>query len=455
MRSKNIRNVIPLVGVLAVTVAVACGGGSSAPTPTPTTPAETTPTPIPTTPAALTPIPTSPAVPTPTPTTPAALTPVPTSPAAPTPTQQPTATPDVQEDGAFTWEIENVDTGTKPALALTSDDVPYVAYMLEAMSGFVKNAVRNGPSWDISTVATGYFYGPLDIAIGPDDVAHISYHDHEELTFEPDKGDAAYAVLRDGQWTVEAVFDQGHDGWDNRLAIDANGRPHISAIDPQEFGGNGVEYYHQDDSGEWTVENVVTEPLTYKYATSIAIDPDGNPHISYHDQRDKDLALASRDDSGWTKSVIDSDGDTGLFSSLVIDDEGRFHISYFQKSSSSSGAVKYATRDPDDASWEVREVDTLNALTFGFVGARNSTSLTLDSQGNPWIAYSDEKLLKLAIWDGSDWQIETVVEEGSETLGQLVSLKLDSEDRPHVAYFEVTDKRPLNGRVKYAMGTPN
>jgi len=99
-------------------------------------------------------------------------------------------------------------------------------------------------------------------------------------------------------------------------------------------------------------------------------------------------------------------------------------------------------------------VDSLDQLTFGFVGARNITSLAVDSEGNPWIAYSDEKKLKLAVWAGSGWQVQTIVDAGSKTLGQLVSMKLDSQDLPHVAYFEVTNKGPLEGLVKYAKGTP-
>ncbi len=74
----------------------------------------------------------------------------------------------------FTWTIEDVDSGTKPALALSSNDVPHIAYMLESQSGFVKTAVLGDSSWDITTVAEGYFYGPLDLAIGADDVPQIS-----------------------------------------------------------------------------------------------------------------------------------------------------------------------------------------------------------------------------------------------------------------------------------------
>ena len=346
------------------------------------------------------------------------------------------------------------DAGTKPALALTSDDVPYVAFMQEDLHGFVKSATLTGGSWDITTLAEGYFYGPLDIAIGPDDVAHISYHDQQEQQFERDKGDAAYAVLDNGEWRVSTLFDEGHDGWDNRIVIDASGRPHISAIHPKEFGGNGVEYYHKDESGEWVVEGLGTGPLTYKYATSVAIDPEGNAHITYYDQKDNDLALASRGSPGWEISKVDTEGDTGLFASLLIDESGRYHISYLQKTSETSGVVKYATRAASDTAWEIAEIDTLSKLTFGFIGARNITSVVVDGAGNPWIAYSDEKLIKLAVWYGSAWEISTAVDAGPKTLGQLVSLKLDSEDQPHIAYFIVTSKGPLEGQVKYAKGTP-
>ena len=384
----------------------------------------------------------------------------PTATAAPQPADDVGATePGASDLGSaeglgFTWVIQDVGSGTKPALALTSKDVPYVAYMLEDQQGFVKNAINNGSAWDTTTVAEGYFYGPLDLAIGSDDVAHISYHDHQDSSFQPDKGDAMYAVLQDGQWKVTAIFDAGHDGWDNRITVDSQNRPHMSGIDPLEFGGKGMEYYGLNDSGDWVVEDVGTGPLTYKYATSIAVDPQGNPHITYYEQNDNDLALASRNDSGWSIEKVDTTGDTGLFSFLLVDDDGRFHVSYLERASSTSGGIKYATRGLDDAEWEIREVDSLDRLTFGFVGARNITSLAVDSEGNPWIAYSDEEQLKLAVWDGSGWRLQTVVDAGSKILGQLVSLKIDSLDQPHIAYFEVTNKGPLEGLVRYAKGTP-
>lgn len=369
----------------------------------------------------------------------------------------PTATADdaaLDDSAGLDWTIEEIDRGTKPALALTSDDVPYVAYMLEAQSGFVKSAVRREGSWDRSVVAEGYFYGPLDVAAGPDDTPRIVYHDHQDSSFRPNKGDVAYASLENGEWSVDAISDPGHDGWDTRLAVDAGGLSHVSAIDPEEFGGRGLEYYVQDDSGAWTVEPVGTGPMTYKYATSVAVDPDGVPHISFFDQRSDSLALASKNGVDWTVSIVDGEGDTGLFSQLLIDGDGRFHISYLERTAGSTGVVKYATRGAEDTGWTIREIDNLDRLSFGFVGARNATSLALDPLGNPWVAYSDEATLRLAIWEGAAWEIRTVVDAGNRALGQLVSLKLDSGGDPHLAYFEVTSSQPLDGRVMYARGTP-
>ena len=60
----------------------------------------------------------------------------------------------------------------------------------------------------------------------------------------------------------------------------------------------------------------------------------------------------------------------------------------------------------------------------------------------------------LAIWRGSEWQIETVVESSTEDLGQLVSLKLDEAGDAHIAYFRVTGRSPLNGVITYAKGSP-
>ena len=147
--------------VLAAFLFIACGGGASAPT--------------------LSEVPSDTVAP--------GRTPSPTGPEA---TEVPTQTPARPSEGAntgYTWVIETIDdNGAKPSLAVDSNGVPHIAFMLEAMPGFVKYAVLGESDWEISTVFTGYVYGPLDIQLDQQGVPQISWHSHDEE-------DAAYGVL--------------------------------------------------------------------------------------------------------------------------------------------------------------------------------------------------------------------------------------------------------------------
>jgi len=72
-------------------------------------------------------------------------------------------------------------------------------------------------------------------------------------------------------------------------------------------------------------------------------------------------------------------------------------------------------------------------------------SLALDSQNHPHIAYYDvglsdscnDEKVKYAAWDGSQWHIQVVVEG---CLGKYPSIAVDGDDIPHISYFdEVSD----------------
>lgn len=121
------------------------------------------------------------------------------------------------------WRIEEIGSGTKPELAVDSNGQPHIAYMIEALQGGVIFASRAGGSWPVETVAEGYFYGPLDLAVDEDDRPHIAYHDHQGTAFDPDLGDATYAFNGGAGWTVEKIAHPGHDGWDNSIAIGPEG----------------------------------------------------------------------------------------------------------------------------------------------------------------------------------------------------------------------------------------
>jgi hypothetical protein len=342
-----------------------------------------------------------------------------------------------------TWQFFEVDEGVKPELALDSQDNPNISYMLEAQTGYVRHGVFNSSTlmFDISEPVTGYFYGPLDVAMDQNDMPHISFHNH---TYQ----DQVHLYLSPGGWVEDRIKDSGHDGWDNSITIDENNNPHTSTIDPSGFGGVGVEYAFFNGS-IWQVEAIGSAQIMYANTTSLALDKKGNPHITYYNDSTEDLMYAVREMGNWTISVVDSASDAGRFSSLVLDTLDVPHISYFQHLTDSIGIVKIAVWN--NTEWNITNIDSLDHVFIGFSGARNMTSLILDSQMNPHLTYSDQKIMTYTKWDGANWQRQIIIDaSGTSTiLGQQTSMQLDNQGYVHIAYYEVTNSVPLRGIVKY------
>jgi hypothetical protein len=149
-------------------------------------------------------------------------TPSPAATSAPPPAADPTSESKSSTDttvGKYTWEVSEVDgAGAKPSIAVDASGTPYIAFMSEDTPGFVKSAVLNGGAWDIATVATGYLYGPLDIALDSGRSPHNVWHDH-------DTEDGAHSRLENGEWVNTGIQNNGHDGWDINVAIDSTGSP--------------------------------------------------------------------------------------------------------------------------------------------------------------------------------------------------------------------------------------
>ena len=65
---------------------------------------------------------------------------------------------------------------------------------------------------------------------------------------------------------------------------------------------------------EWVVETI--DDAHVKSGNSIALDHDGNPHVSYYDDENKSLKYARWNGSTWEKQTIDTNG---WYNSIAID----------------------------------------------------------------------------------------------------------------------------------------
>jgi len=196
------------------------------------------------------------------------------------------------------------------------------------------------------------------------------------------------------------------------------------------------------DEPEWQIQTVDVgeEPSNdVGMYSSIALDAQGIPHISYYDVGKGDLKFASREvlggdaEAGWVVQTVDSIGDVGKYSSLAIDSKGLAHVSYYDDSIYN---LKYA-RQLSETDWLTETVDF-----DGDVG--KYSSLALDGTDHPHISYYDgydNNDLKYAFLVDTEW-ISMTVDSGDD-VGLFTSLKLDSSGLPHISYLDKTN-RALN-----------
>ena len=111
--------------------------------------------------------------------------------------------------------------------------------------------------------------------------------------------------------------------------------------------------------------------------TTIVIDSNDKVHIAYRDSTSNDLNYATNESGSWVYSTIDSVGSVGHYNSIALDSNDGLHISYYD---TSNDDLKYAT--DKSGSWAI-----ISADTEGNVGAYSS--IALDSSDNVHISYYD------------------------------------------------------------------
>lgn len=324
--------------------------------------------------------------------------------------------------GVFTPTL--VDTvngvGAFNSIAVTPEGSPFISYMAD---NALRYATLAGTSWQTTTLdSDGLIGGFTSIALDNGGKAHIAYYD---LTVG-DFGDKIKYLNQTGAgWNDPIIVDYGSNvGAYTSLALDAQGFPHISYMDQTL---QDLKYAYKDHSG-WHQQTLDWNNAV-GLCTSLALDRQGYPHITYFDWSNKRLKYIYKDASGWKSPIIlDGGAATGCYSALAIDSLGYAHISYYHAASKS---LRYAFQDANG--WQYRSID-------GVGNTGIDSSLALDANDTPHISYFalPGEDLRYAALQGAGWVTQTVDATGS--VGSNNHLALDENGRVYIAYRDDSNR---------------
>jgi hypothetical protein len=126
---------------------------------------------------------------------------------------------------------------------------------------------------------------------------------------------------------------------------------------------------------------------------------------------------------------VDDIGEFGNGNSIAFDAQGILHFAWFD---SGDRFLKYATRDLDGDYSAIQIVDNASPDAGQYV------SLALDRNGKPSIAFFDGARgdLKFATQNGNTWAVQTLDEKKST--GLYPCLAFDANNHPLIAYYRKT-----------------
>ncbi|MCI0855594.1 MAG: hypothetical protein J4N98_02810 [Chloroflexi bacterium] len=195
--------------------------------------------------------------------------------------------------------------------------------------------------------------------------------------------------------------------------------------------------------------NIITEPdastFTGRYS-SLALDANGYPVISYQAENTKDLRILLCDDpncegAGESITSPDTQGPVGAWSSLVLDASGNPVVSYLDEGRGELKLLHCDDPNCDGGGESITSPDT-------GPGVAGQTSLVLDASGNPVVSYLDindgavgSSELKVLHCDDPNCEgVESITSHDLGDGGLHSSLELDASGYPVISYYGRTSE---------------
>lgn len=239
------------------------------------------------------------------------------------------------------------------------------------------------------------------------------------------------------KWLIEVVDKEVDTGKYPSIFVDRFGRVHISYTYVNEKWDDEDLRYAVKEGKEWKILSLDQQDKAGRY-TSIVVDERGVPHISYYNYTVGSLRYITYSIrmGRWEVSVPDSyenvgsDTSIGIYNNVV-------HIVYLDNA---NGDLKYCRKgiEETEVGWKFEVIDSEGKVGY-------YANMKISKTGDIHVAYYDSSLkaLKHAVRTKDGWKI-TVIDKKDDP-GRFVSLFLDQDGNPHISYFVQSRKE-----IRYA-----
>lgn len=298
------------------------------------------------------------------------------------------------------YNIENVSSNEcfdkDAAMTIDSSGTIHVVYLhrnqvqLEVKYAYtsisnISNGWQKEVLYQFSNIVDAQIFA--DITTDNTKKVHISFYDYENTALR-------YITNKNGLWQTVIVDDgetNDNPGMYTSIKVDNSGYVHISYYDYHSSIGNGNLKYvkgYIDASGNW--KNVEGTPLTLDSTgdvgryTSLTLYND-TPYITYYDGTNKKIKLMTKNASGdWEAQQIVSLSNESYLPLAIEESNGIMHLSYIE-----NGNLYYLSKS---LNWSTPVV-----VDTG-IGNGVYSSIVVDSDGKVYISYYDatDKDLKYA-----------------------------------------------------------
>jgi hypothetical protein len=217
------------------------------------------------------------------------------------------------------------------------------------------------------------------------------------------------------------------------LALDGQQRPHVAFL---EYGTGRLKYARWDGD-RWNIAPVHLKSRLLEYYTSIAIDANDRPLITFYEvfgSTTNEYALHLKHvrwtGEYWTSSTIDRVQGSGKFNSAASGPDGRVHVAYANVKDEDA-SLRYAVAD--EGGWKLTILQGGGSAYYTW-----AVALALDSRGTPHIAYTDvaKRQVRYASAIDNRWDFQIVDSLVQPGYPDRHGIAIDDQYQPYISYYD-------------------